>query len=96
MSADNGIYILKTSEGEHRVIHAMAIDNINYDCPEGFELEPIETLRYFGSAKVHTTFGEAMLYATGLEQAMHEDNHPLEYGIKVIRTKHTWKELCAF
>ena len=37
MSMDNGIYVLRTKEGENRVIHTKAIDCI-IDCFESDEL----------------------------------------------------------
>lgn len=57
MSADNGIYILKSpvhpdlGEFEYRVGYAMAIENINYEPDiEGFNTEQLK--RYFEQCSV--------------------------------------------
>jgi hypothetical protein len=86
MSADNGIYILKSpvhkdipGEFEFRVTHAMAIDNITYrpDC-EGFNSE--ELIKYFGDCDVMYKRTEALVEADRQAQ-----NCPiLEYGIQFI------------
>ena len=55
MSADNGIYILKTpkdnNEGfEYRVIHSQAIENIYWDDVNGYDYDdpnPVILLDYF-------------------------------------------------
>lgn len=75
MSADNGIYIAKFPEG-YRVVHAQAIENVDY-YPEGSFERRQELWRYFGGAKVHPTLDDA--YAEARELAMEWEY--LEYGI---------------
>lgn len=83
MSADDGIYILKTpaeSGFEYRVIHAQAIENIYYDRGRSHD-EPIpKRLReYFGKAEVFTNETEAVKKAV----AWHKTEQS-EYGIREI------------
>lgn len=91
MSADNGIYILKTkaakplidSDFEYRVIEAGAIENIYYDPIVGTEGKlPIpETLfSYFGKEKVFIREAEAREYAEELADAC----TILEYGVCML------------
>ncbi len=88
MSADNGIYILKTAarEGggyEYRVTHAMAIENIYYDVSSGEQWEhfiPEIAFQYFGDCQVFTDDQEALNYAH--KQA--EEYPVLEYGVCVL------------
>ncbi len=88
MSADNGIYILKTAaqEGggyEYRVTHAQAIENIYYDVSSGEQWEhfiPEIAFQYFGECQVFTDDREALLYAH--RQA--EEYPVLEYGVCVL------------
>ncbi|MDD5220608.1 MAG: hypothetical protein PHV11_08585 [Candidatus Bipolaricaulis sp.] len=78
MSADNGIYIAKFPEG-YRVIHAQAIDNIDF-FPEG-TVERRNVLRdYFGDSKVIKTEEEAWDVAIELSK---EYNY-LEYGTSFL------------
>ena len=90
MSADNGIYILKTkaveplidSDFEYRVIHAQAIDNIYWDQEEldyreDSQFAPEIAFQYFGEAPVFRTHGGAWGEACDLN----EDHSYSEYGI---------------
>lgn len=87
MSADNGIYILKTpsypikkdncytnrgSYYEYRVAYAMAIDNVDYS--------DLYLPALFGNSPVFQKEDEAWNYAKQLE----EDCDYLEYGICLI------------
>ncbi len=92
MSADNGIYILKTqgpqvdgrSTGdEHRVAHVMGIDNIYYNVNTGKyddAFVPQEAFRCFGDCKVFDSYDEALVYAHQLA----EEQPVLEYGVSVL------------
>ena len=88
MSADNGIYILKSPKGnsfEFRVIHAQAIENINYDPDEsGFNIEALKT--YFGRAQVFSDEDKAAKEACSMADAVVGDTFCpiLEYGISYI------------
>ena len=90
MSADNGIYILKTkaeqpvieSDFEYRVIHAQGIGNIYWDIEIGdyrkdAQFSPEITFQYFGEAPVLDSHDMAFAYAMDLE----EDHTYSEYGI---------------
>ncbi|KKN26702.1 hypothetical protein LCGC14_0871820, partial [marine sediment metagenome] len=60
MSADNGIFLLKSPlyvgkiREEYRVIHAQAIDNLDWEVPEGWDYNPEQLVAYFGKCKVLT------------------------------------------
>jgi hypothetical protein len=88
MSADNGIYILKTRTigtdmiptSEYRVAHAQAVENIYYDVATGRNLKhfiPQEGFRYFGRSPVFSSEGEALKHARKIEGEI----EILEYGI---------------
>ncbi len=88
MSADNGIYILKTaaakpvidSDFEYRVVAACAIDNIYYDVVSGYDREdfiPEEAFTYFRRSEVFIRYADAVKEAEKLAK-----RQPiLEYGI---------------
>ena len=92
MSADNGIYILKTKapagEGfEYRVEHAMAIENICYNVATGEyqkDFIPEVAFDYFGRSDVFTDEGEALKYAHE-QEPMYEI---LEYGVSILNHAH--------
>ena len=83
MSADNGIYILKSYGSEYRVKHCQGIDNIygKFD-DETFRWEGDEEmiLEYFADAPVYSTLEEALDKASEMEY----DYDYLEYGICVV------------
>jgi hypothetical protein len=85
MSADNGIYVLKTpnfktGHSEFRVAHRQAIENIHYPG------EQIKYLKmYFGDCEVFTSEAQAMLEASKLYDEIMESDFPIiEYGISKI------------
>ena len=88
ISADNGIYIAEfpTLDGsrEWRVIHAQAIDNLDY-YPEGSPEEAREIIEYFGtdSARIFSNLDAALKAAFELEdEILNDDFCPiLEYGV---------------
>ena len=88
MSADNGIYILKTkaSKGkghEYRVSHAQAIENVYYDVSSGEQWEnfiPERAFQYFSEAKVLTDSKTALWTAHTLA----ETYSVLEYGVSIL------------
>ena len=99
MSADNGIYILKTpaddGEGfEYRVRHAQAIDNIYWDDtapghnnPDGV---PEIVVEYFGKCDVLTE-EEAHKKAFELEEeVLNDDFGILEYGVSTIELPYSF------
>lgn len=92
MSADNGIYILRTSEGQNRVIHAQAIENIYWDDElKGDVNKPVskQLLRYFGNSRY--TYDKSVAFEIVNNMAKH--THILEYGILTIEVDKTWKEI---
>lgn len=98
MSADNGIYILKTpavpiKEGnvyvnqhdqfEYRVAHCQAIDNIDYS--------DLFLPLYFGNSKVVCTEGEAWNIAKQLYQHVGWT----EYGVSLIEKQRHFPNMTA-
>lgn len=96
MSADNGVYILKTkarfpeidSDYEYRVTHAQAIENIHWDQEKGDYREdgrftPEIAFDYFGRCQVFRTSLEATQFA----HALADDIDILEYGVCVLDHK---------
>jgi hypothetical protein len=91
MSADNGIYILKTKD-QYRVVHAQAIDNLNWSfknlsCDN--DLVPTRIVEYFGNCDPIKNEGEAIKIAHELKKT----TSYLEYGICTIAIDKTWKEI---
>lgn len=87
MSADNGIYILKTLDG-FRVIHAQAIDNLYWwDSEMRNEINPKELKRYFGNCKVYDTEKVAQEVAIQMYENIINDDYCsiCEYGICYIK-----------
>lgn len=88
MSADNGIYIgCFPLEGktEYRVIHAQAIDNVDYGSPQ--EQDAMRA-SYFGGEEVFKTFDKtaAILEAHRMEEEIISDDFCsyLEYGVNTL------------
>lgn len=84
MSADNGVYILKTpnfktGHTEFRVAHCQAIENINYP---GEEVKYIKM--YFGKSKICKSQIEALTEAQRIYDQLNEDGFCIEYGIQTI------------
>lgn len=84
MSADNGVYILRTKDG-YRVAHAQAIENIDYGCKEG-EWNEEDVKMIFGRSKVHSEQKEALDEAVKIyNEIISDDFCPIcEYGIVSI------------
>lgn len=91
MSADNGIYILKTKEGQHRVIHAQAIENLYWGYSDGYhdELVPKRIVEYYGKSKY--TYDKNI--ARDIAFSMASDAGYLEYGVQEIIADKTWDEI---
>lgn len=89
MSADNGIYILKTTGPEYRVAHHQNIEEIygNFsDESLQWQGDPVVMLQYFGNAPVFTEEKSALDYAAKLLY----NYEYLEYGICMISDFHDW------
>ena len=91
MSADNGVYILKTPDGkngfEYRVVHAQAIDNIYWEHPDG---NPEQVVNYFGKCQVFKNGSDAFNKANDLVKEIISDEFCpiLEYGVSQISLPH--------
>jgi hypothetical protein len=92
MSADNGIYILRTNLSEnlyeYRVAHAQAIENIFWDDERdeiGDKLNPQITKDYFGFSQVFHSKDDALKEASKLYENMMQSDFPVvEYGIQTL------------
>lgn len=89
MSADNGIYILRTlfggkSDGvsyEYRVAYTCAIENCNPKSPVGIQ----SLIQTFGPSEVHLSKSSALVEAGIIEDEIMAGPYPvLEYGISSI------------
>lgn len=87
MSADNGIYILRTIKQdntpgqcfEYRVKHYMAVENIFDYETDKINLQMLKT--YFGDCLVLNDKTSALILASELL----DEYHVVEYGIQVIK-----------
>ena len=97
MSADNGIYILKTKD-QYRVIHAQAIENVYWEYDSRCacytnertnKLVPTRVVEYWGccrytrSPETAYKIAETMLKKIGF----------VEYGIRTFTYNKTWKHI---
>ncbi len=90
MSADNGIYILKTDGPEWRVAHCQAIDSVFYKNPEG---NNYVLLDYFEKSPVFSRQLLAEKFAGLLyEELMHDDIPICEYGIVSMQINRPFPE----
>lgn len=89
MSADNGIYILKTprrdnpTKSEYRVAHCQAIDNVCERNAFWADIQPAYAVMYFGNSTVFDDKSDALLEAGSIEDEILSDEFcpVLEYGI---------------
>ena len=83
MSSDNGVYIATFPDG-YRVIHAQAIENVDY-YPEGSKERKKMLKDYFGRAKVFKDYEKAKEEAFKKADEINDSDYPiLEYGIQDI------------
>ena len=92
MSADNGIYILKTKEGQHRVIHAQAIENLWWSFTKmgtGETICPTRVVELFGDCQYtyNRNIGRSIAFSMAGNISI------LEYGIREIYIDMTWNEI---
>ena len=85
MSADNGIYILKTKDGQYRVTHAQAIENI-YEDYYNNRYNPLEVVRVWGDCKYTRDMTKAYQIADAMQRKQYT-----EYGIKTFEYRKPWK-----
>ncbi len=97
MSADNGIYILKTKD-QYRVAHLQAIDNVSWSIIDGNwqneketrgKCVPTRVIEMWGKCKYtrdeNVAFKIAHKWASSLPIC--------EYGVNVITYNKTWKHI---
>lgn len=84
MSADNGIYILETTDNQYRITHAQAIENIFKDYWNNkYDLK--ELIRYFGDCKFTSSKEKALSIAHDLASKTYT-----EYGVKMFSINMKW------
>ncbi len=91
MSADNGIYILKTKD-QYRVIHAQAIENLYWSFITENEVHiivPTRIIEYFGKSKYTSNYDLVKTIAFSMAKKI----PVLEYGIKEIEVDQTWNQI---
>lgn len=92
MSADNGIYILKTKD-QYRVVHSMAFENIYHSFSNPFQThrEPVPTrlVAKYGRTRYTRDFEKALQVAN----AMLKDIHICEYGIQIVQIHKSWDQI---
>ena len=93
MSADNGIYILRTADKQHRVLHMQAVDNLYFSyiythCDLN-SFNSARLLEYYGSCKHTKNFEKALKIAN---QIKHQVEF-VEYGIQIIQSNNTWEQI---
>jgi len=91
MSADNGIYILKTKD-QYRIIHAFAIDNLWWsfeDFNQRKEMVSARLVEYFGKQKYTRNAETAMKVALAMQKTVSYT----EYGIVTLPINKTWNRI---
>lgn len=91
MSADNGIYILKTKDHQYRVIHAQAIDKLYYSFINFGNSEDLVSTRiveYYGKSEYTCNIDMARNIAFNMARKTH-----VEYGVNEIIVDKTWKQI---
>ena len=91
MSADNGIYILKTKD-QYRVAHFQNAEYMNYSIVEGYyenEIVPTRAVELWGDSKFTRKESVALHLAHNWASKL-----PIcEYGVNLVKVNKTWKEL---
>lgn len=90
MSADNGIYILRTKDGQCRVKNICAIENLNYSEKTGWSNEPIPE-RIFEMFDGEYT--RDINKARDIAFSMARKSIVCEYGVNEIIVNKTWKQI---
>ena len=91
MSADNGIYILKTKDHQYRVAHLQAIDNVYWSAIDGEhqELIPTRVVEMWGDCKFTRDENKALSMAHKWASKL-----PIcEYGVSVISYNKSWRHI---
>lgn len=89
MSADNGVYILKTKDKQIRVAHSQAINGL-FDHEGKYIPEQID--RHFGNCKYTRSMDKAIRIAENIRKKL-----PVcEYGIQVLPyCDKTWEQIVS-
>lgn len=87
MSADNGVYILKTKDKQIRVAHTKAINGL-FDCNGEYISSQIN--RHFGNAKYTKNMDKAIRFAQRIQNKL-----PVcEYGVQILPyCDKTWEQI---
>lgn len=97
MSADNGIYILRTKD-QYRVAHLQAVENISWSYIDGDQNNKAVTHERYVPTRVVEMWGDCK-FTKDAEQALriaHKWNTSLpvcEYGVKIITYSKTWMQI---
>ena len=90
MSANNGVYILKT-DNQYRVKHIQSIENLYWNSQGLYcdTMQPEQIVRLFGKCK-HTYNAEK-----AIDIALNIQNNLsiCEYGIVLLDAKKSWREI---
>lgn len=86
LSSDNGVYVgefpTQSGEKEYRVIHAQAIENVDFGDQE---MQDYTRVSYFGNAISFGTLELAVEEASFLANKVLDDCGLLEYGISILK-----------
>lgn len=89
ISADNGVYILRTRDPQYRVVETNAIDHIYWQ--DGMLCEnpvPENVYALWGGCQHTKSQDEATRIAWNM---VYDGDH--EYGIRIIKVPYYWKEI---
>ncbi len=92
MSADNGIYILRTKDHQCRVIHTQGIDNLYWSFvvfSDSDDLIPTRLIEFFNKSKYTCDQDLARNIAFNMAKKV----FTLEYGVREITIDKTWKQI---
>lgn len=89
MSADNGIYVLKTKDS-YRVVHKQAIEDLYWSPVLHYSksIVPTRAVQIFGRVNFTRDFSTAMKIATAMESRI-----GTEYGIRTFTINKSWRQV---
>jgi hypothetical protein len=94
MSADNGIYVLRTKEGQHRVAYGQSIPNLHWDEKQGKNvLQPTSKQLYNYFKKSRFTYDKDVAFNIATQIA--EREMVLEDGIYCVNVNKNWADILA-
>ena len=90
MSANNGVYILKT-DNQYRVKHLQSIDNLywNNDGLYCDDMQSEKIINMFGDCKYTHSAEKAFSIALMIQNSL----STCEYGVVLLDAKKSWKEI---